>query len=363
MIKTDFCLFPWEINCSKTLGNWEGGRLFSSRCCLGVAALCLLPDFPSSLLNILDRRGVGCSPRWPTLLADKWHHEDQRVLSSSYEPPASRGPDTLLQALQCWIPGQPHRKGLLLMTNRPWTVSRLRPHPSTIISASVEPTNRSSGRPRDPPSRTLVCRLTAGYSQVGSGNLGKWEGPLKTARGPWAAIPRVSLEGCDDCLLLPAPELAPICLKQRMFREKAVLSCQWQSFIFFGKTGSGAYLSLSCCLVDKSYPTLCDPMNFSLSGSSIHGIFHARKLQWVAMSFSKESSRPTDQEVLAGRFYTTEPTWKAVAWVQGWSNHTTTLPQPPGKLRVKRKITFFCFPNPYCNSGMPGWGPKLETRQ
>ena len=48
-----------------------GGRLFSSRCCLGVAALCLLPDFPSSLLNILDRRGVGCSPRWPTLLADK----------------------------------------------------------------------------------------------------------------------------------------------------------------------------------------------------------------------------------------------------------------------------------------------------
>ena len=71
------------------------------------------------------------------------------------------------------------------------------------------------------PPGLFVCRLTAGYSQVGSGNLGKWEGPLKTARVPWAAIPRVSLEGCDDCLLLPAPELAPICLKERMFREKA----------------------------------------------------------------------------------------------------------------------------------------------
>ena len=50
----------------------------------------------------------------------------------------------------------------------------------------------------------------------GSGRSG-----LKTARGPWAAIPRMSLEGGDDCLLLPAPELAPICLKERMFREKA----------------------------------------------------------------------------------------------------------------------------------------------
>ena len=33
-------------------------------------------------------------------------------------------------------------------------------------------------------------------------------------------------------------------------------------------------------------PTLCDPMNCSLPGSSIHGIFQARILEWVAISFS-----------------------------------------------------------------------------
>ena len=39
--------------------------------------------------------------------------------------------------------------------------------------------------------------------------------------------------------------------------------------------------------VAQSYPTLCDPMDWSLSGSSIHGILQARKLQWVAISFSR----------------------------------------------------------------------------
>ena len=37
-------------------------------------------------------------------------------------------------------------------------------------------------------------------------------------------------------------------------------------------------------------PTLCDPVDCSLRGSSIHGIFQARILEWVAMSFSKGSS-------------------------------------------------------------------------
>ena len=39
-------------------------------------------------------------------------------------------------------------------------------------------------------------------------------------------------------------------------------------------------------------PTLWDPMDCSLPGSSIHGIFQARILEWVAISFSRESSRP-----------------------------------------------------------------------
>ena len=40
-------------------------------------------------------------------------------------------------------------------------------------------------------------------------------------------------------------------------------------------------------LVAQSCPTLWDPMDCSLPGSSVHGIFQARVLQWVAISFSR----------------------------------------------------------------------------
>ena len=38
--------------------------------------------------------------------------------------------------------------------------------------------------------------------------------------------------------------------------------------------------------VAQSCRTLCDPMDSSLPGSSVHGIFQARTLEWVAISFS-----------------------------------------------------------------------------
>ena len=38
----------------------------------------------------------------------------------------------------------------------------------------------------------------------------------------------------------------------------------------------------------------CDPMDCSLPGSSVHGIFQARTLEWVAISFSRGSSQPRD---------------------------------------------------------------------
>ena len=48
------------------------------------------------------------------------------------------------------------------------------------------------------------------------------------------------------------------------------------------------------CLVAKSCLTLCDPMDCSLPGSSVHGILQGRILKWVAISFSKGSSWPRD---------------------------------------------------------------------
>ena len=47
-------------------------------------------------------------------------------------------------------------------------------------------------------------------------------------------------------------------------------------------------------LVAQSYLTLCAPMDCGPPGSSVHGIFQARILEWGATSYSRGSSRPRD---------------------------------------------------------------------
>ena len=54
--------------------------------------------------------------------------------------------------------------------------------------------------------------------------------------------------------------------------------------------GEGRIQFFCCCLVAKSSPILCDPMDCNLSGSSVHGISQARVLEWVVISFSTGSS-------------------------------------------------------------------------
>ena len=73
----------------------------------------------------------------------------------------------------------------------------------------------------------------------------------------------------------------------------------------------------------KLCPTLCDPVDCSLPGSSIHVIFQARVLEWVAISFSRRSSWPRDwtwASCIIGRHFTvwatrhegrsTQKTWR-----------------------------------------------------
>ena len=73
-------------------------------------------------------------------------------------------------------------------------------------------------------------------------------------------------------------------------RQPARLRHPWDSP---GKnTGVGCHFLLQCLKVKgeskvtQSCPTLCDPMDCSLPGSSIHGIFQARVLEWGAIAFS-----------------------------------------------------------------------------
>ena len=79
--------------------------------------------------------------------------------------------------------------------------------------------------------------------------------------------------------------------------------------------------------VAQSCPTLCDPMDCSRPGSSVHGIFQARILKWVAIPFSRESSQPRDQTQvshIAGRFFTswvTRETQEYWSEMPGWMKH------------------------------------------
>ena len=69
-------------------------------------------------------------------------------------------------------------------------------------------------------------------------------------------------------------------------------------------------LCTSCCcrLVAKSCLTLCNPMDCSLPGSSVHGILQARILEWVAIFSPGDLPKPSSP-ALAGGFFTTEPLW------------------------------------------------------
>ena len=69
-----------------------------------------------------------------------------------------------------------------------------------------------------------------------------------------------------------------------------------------------------CVLVAQSCPALCNPMDCSPPGSSVHGILQARILRWVAISFSRGSSQPRDQtqvSCIAGRYFTVWATMEA----------------------------------------------------
>ena len=47
-----------------------------------------------------------------------------------------------------------------------------------------------------------------------------------------------------------------------------------------------------CVLVAQSCPTLCDAMDCSLPGSSVHGTLQARILEWIAIPFCRDLSNP-----------------------------------------------------------------------
>ena len=74
-------------------------------------------------------------------------------------------------------------------------------------------------------------------------------------------------------------------------------------------------------LVAQSCLILCDPMDCSPPGFSVHGILRARILEWVAIYFLRESSWSRDQtqvSCVVGRFFTIWATREAGLWKFSW---------------------------------------------
>ena len=83
-----------------------------------------------------------------------------------------------------------------------------------------------------------------------------------------------------------------------------ILSYGWIVFYYI-------YTFVLCCA--QSCLTLCDPLDYSPPGSSVHGILQARILGWVAMPFSRGSFQPRDRTGVscAGEFFTSWATREA----------------------------------------------------
>ena len=73
----------------------------------------------------------------------------------------------------------------------------------------------------------------------------------------------------------------------------------WETVLWIPQTGSRVHIlddhNLLWVLSWLSCLILCNPMDYSLPGSSVHEILQARILEWVAISFSRGSSQPRDR--------------------------------------------------------------------
>ena len=77
--------------------------------------------------------------------------------------------------------------------------------------------------------------------------------------------------------------------------------------------------------------TLCDPVDCSPPGSSVHGIFQARIQEWVAISFFRRSTQGSNPHLQCLLY------WQADSTIE-----------PPGKLSAVNKLLVYFAPQPQC---------------
>ena len=119
------------------------------------------------------------------------------------------------------------------------------------------------------------------------------------------------------------------------------------------------YAIVSALLLRQSCPIVCDPVDRSLPGSSVHGILQVRILEWVATSSLGNLPNPGIEPmslmspVLAGGFFTTSATWEVQTGSKLWKEYGKAIYCHPAYLISMRSTP--------CE--MLGWMThKLESR-
>ena len=139
----------------------------------------------------------------------------------------------------------------------------------------------------------------------------------------------------------------------------------WVTFTIYHSKASGYiygivynYSSEKWKWVAQSCPTLCDTMDCSLPGSSLHGIFQTRVLEWVAISFSRGSSWPRDRtgvSHIVGRYFIVwatrevnySSTWAYIFWVILDFKYSDSLPPTSTFLLARKSVHIWGFQNIY----------------
>ena len=133
-------------------------------------------------------------------------------------------------------------------------------------------------------------------------------------------------------------------------RQPTRLPCPWDSP---GKnTGVGCHFLLQCMKekiereVTQSCPTLSDPMDCSLPGSSAYGIFQARVLEWGANAFSERGRKSSLQKSDSENKFTRSDSWwgrrKEQIALPGWGPDPVTEKEWPSQdTRNAQKLLSF----------------------
>ena len=139
---------------------------------------------------------------------------------------------------------------------------------------------------------------------------GDWR--QRRREGAWPSLPQ-RRELCS-CCRASGPLVPLIGLRTSYSKRWHFSILNWRNLrnSNYGKDS----LTFPWCMCTQLCLTLCGPMECSLPGSSVHGIFQARILGWIAIPHSGDLPNPGTEPMspsspaLAGRFFTTSATWE-----------------------------------------------------